>query len=194
MELGNQIRDDDFDGSHDDWKSPEARRRVLADAFSAGVALTAKPHAAAGERSRLRQPDAALQPAHPNGSLPALVDAEIEGRARRTDVLPGSLFADPAWDILLELYRGELRHYRIPVSSLCAASQVPPTTALRYMKQLECEGLLARDPDRLDGRRWYVRLTAAGSTAMTLYFSNGPEKVGVRVPSVDKTTMLDHRA
>ena len=110
-------------------------------------------------------------------SLPAKIGAEtlvnmtITDRARRNKLLPPSLFADPAWDMLLELFRAELRQIRVSVSSLCGAAQVPSTTALRWIKIMEDRGLFTREADRLDGRRFYIRLTAAGSMAMTLYFS-----------------------
>jgi hypothetical protein len=35
------------------------------------------------------------------------------------------LFADPAWDILLDLYAARLEQQRVAVSSLCIAAAVP---------------------------------------------------------------------
>ena len=56
------------------------------------------------------------------------------------------LFADPAWDILLDLYasRGEGR--KVSVRSACIAAAVPPTTALRCLKHMEELGLIVREP------------------------------------------------
>ena len=99
------------------------------------------------------------------------VEAEINDRKRRNTIVPGFLFADPAWDLLLALYRAELRQYKLSVTKLCLHSQVPTTTALRWITILQREGLLARFADQLDGRRYYTRLTDAGSTAMMRYFS-----------------------
>jgi DNA-binding MarR family transcriptional regulator len=98
------------------------------------------------------------------------VTLAIEDRKRRGTIFPAELFADPAWDILLELYRAELRQCRVPVSRLCTASQVPATTALRWLNTLEAEGLLARGADPFDRRRVYIRLTSTGSMAMAWYF------------------------
>jgi len=39
------------------------------------------------------------------------------------------LFADPAWDMLLDLLQAEIAQLRVPVSSLCIAASVPATTA-----------------------------------------------------------------
>jgi DNA-binding MarR family transcriptional regulator len=79
-------------------------------------------------------------------------------RRIRETVLGPALFADPAWDMLLELYieRDSDRPYSI--SSLCAAGQTAPTTALRWIARLELEGRIVRDPDPTDRRRFYVRL------------------------------------
>jgi hypothetical protein len=34
------------------------------------------------------------------------------------------LFADPAWDMLLDLLQAEIAQHRVPVSSLCIAAAV----------------------------------------------------------------------
>lgn len=104
----------------------------------------------------------------------ALVHKEIALRSRRSRILSPHLFADPAWDMLLELFRAELGQYKVSVSQLCIASRVPATTSLRWISTLDFEGLVTRDADRFDGRRHYVRLTDAGSRAMKSYFSRRP--------------------
>lgn len=91
-------------------------------------------------------------------------------RARRKEFFTASLFADPAWDMLLDLYQAELAQVRISVSSLCAAAGVPSTTALRWLKTLELEGLIERRDDPLDGRRTFVSLTGDASARMQRYF------------------------
>jgi DNA-binding MarR family transcriptional regulator len=47
----------------------------------------------------------------------------------------------------------------LSVSSLCYASGVPATTALRHIQRLEEHGLIEREGDRLDNRRLFVRPT-----------------------------------
>jgi DNA-binding MarR family transcriptional regulator len=47
---------------------------------------------------------------------------------------------------------------RVPVSSLCIAADVPPTTALRWLKTLVQQGLFVRRADPHDGRRVFVEL------------------------------------
>src|SRR6476469_1135829 len=51
----------------------------------------------------------------------------IHARVLRSKFLSTYLFADPAWDMLLELLRAEIAQRRISVSSLCIAANVPAT-------------------------------------------------------------------
>lgn len=80
------------------------------------------------------------------------------------------LFADPAWDMLLELYAAALVERRLTISRLVERVHVPMTTGLRWIRTLEAEGLIEREPDRLDGRRIYISLTRTGRSAMGAYF------------------------
>lgn len=95
-------------------------------------------------------------------------------RRKRDQFFGTSLFADPAWDILLELYAAELGQRRMWVGSLGVGAAVPATTALRWMKILESKGLISRSPDHMDGRRVFVALTAAGIRAMEQFFGSVP--------------------
>ena len=93
----------------------------------------------------------------------------INARKLRSRFLPKNLFSDPAWDMLLELLRAEIAQHRISVSSLCLASNAPPTTALRYIQTMVKQGLMMRDADPFDGRRVHISLTPAISRALRDY-------------------------
>lgn len=80
------------------------------------------------------------------------------------------LFADPAWDMLLELYAASLTERRMTVSRLAERSGVPLTTALRWIATLEQEELIDREADRFDRRRMFLSLTDKGRSAMSAYF------------------------
>ncbi len=80
------------------------------------------------------------------------------------------LFADPAWDMLLDLTAARAEHLRVSVTSLCIASGVPTTTALRWIKLLEQAGLVKRIEDDTDRRRAFVTLTERGADAMARFF------------------------
>lgn len=103
-----------------------------------------------------------------------LVRAVQAARRRRDALFPAELFADPAWDMLLELYALHLEQKRVSVSSLCIAAYVPPTTALRWVAKLEEERLATRTEDPTDGRRTWIQLSAVGIERMKRYFEMLP--------------------
>lgn len=103
---------------------------------------------------------------------PRLVRRIIKLRIMRKKYFGFDLFADPAWDILLDLAAARSEFASVSVTSLCLASGVPSTTGLRWIKLLESAGLLRRKPDPTDGRRVFVELSDRGVKAMTSYFQS----------------------
>lgn len=97
------------------------------------------------------------------------VRAVIRARRMRDQFFTGELFADPAWDMLLDLFASELEGRRVSVSSLCIAAAVPPTTALRWIGAMHDAGLFERQADPNDRRRAYIGLSEKGRTAMHAY-------------------------
>lgn len=95
----------------------------------------------------------------------------IRARRLRTRFFAEQLFADPAWDMLLDLLQAEISQLRVPVSSLCIAAAVPATTALRWLKTLVAQGLFLRRADPHDGRRVFVELSPDASQALRRYFA-----------------------
>jgi len=95
----------------------------------------------------------------------------IRARRARARFFAGELFADPAWDILLDLMAARLERKAVSVSSLCIAAAVPATTALRYIKTMTDEGLLVRQPDPMDGRRVFIELAPQTAEKMHSYLS-----------------------
>jgi len=82
----------------------------------------------------------------------------IANRRRREAVLGGHLFADPAWDMLLDLFAAHQENVNVSVSSLCIAAGVPATTALRWISGMTKEGILIRRSDPKDRRRIWIAL------------------------------------
>ncbi|MGD9810197.1 MAG: winged helix DNA-binding protein [Sphingobium sp.] len=98
------------------------------------------------------------------------VRAVLRVRRLREHIVATDLFADPAWDIMLDLMAARLENVRVSVSSLCIAAAVPPTTALRWIRQLTEKGLLKREADPDDGRRIFIALTDEGASAVERWF------------------------
>ena len=97
------------------------------------------------------------------------IRAIIRARRLRDHFFRQELFADPAWDMLLDLMAARLEKQKVAVSSLCIAAAVPPTTALRWIKALCDQGIFVRLADPEDGRRVFIELAEASATAMEKY-------------------------
>jgi DNA-binding MarR family transcriptional regulator len=103
----------------------------------------------------------------------------IRARRLRSRFFEEELFADPAWDMLLDLLQAEIAQLRVPVSSLCIAAAVPATTALRWLKTMTDKGIFLRRADPHDGRRVFVELSPTASQAMRHYFAEVGRAVAV---------------
>lgn len=120
---------------------------------------------------RLRRMMAPAVPAIAPQVTPDRIRQVIKARRARELVLGSDLFADPAWDMLLEAYAADLVQSRLSVTALCHCAAVPATTALRWLQKLEQNGWLVRKKDPLDARRNWIELTPRGSARMSQYFS-----------------------
>lgn len=145
-----------------------ARLRQLSDEVSR-IAATLARLSSGPEAAR-----PVVEPLH-RADLPEIsaetVRTVIRARRLRSRFFPEELFADPAWDMLLDLLQAEIAHLRVPVSSLCIAAAVPATTALRWLKTMVSEGLFVRRADPHDGRRVFVELAPQASQALRRYFA-----------------------
>ena len=132
-----------------------------------------------GSFSALEQPRRSFTAPTPDARTPrqarALrasdIRAIIRRRRLRDHFFTGEIFADPAWDMLLDLMAARLDGKAVSVSSLCIAAAVPATTALRWIRSMTDAGLFLRDADPYDGRRVYIALSDAAAAAMTDYFA-----------------------
>ncbi|MEP7349798.1 MAG: hypothetical protein ABI668_07580 [Sphingorhabdus sp.] len=93
----------------------------------------------------------------------------IKLRRLRDSYFDSALFADPAWDILLDLIAAELEGKTVSVSSLCIAAAVPATTALRWITAMTNSGMLVRHHDPDDARRVFIALSAETRASLQQY-------------------------
>lgn len=93
-------------------------------------------------------------------------------RRRRARFFDDTLFGEPSWDILLDLYVAYCDGRRVPTTSACIGSNVPPTTALRWLRIMEARGLVERESDDHDGRRTFVALSEKGRAAMEAFLES----------------------
>ena len=105
----------------------------------------------------------------------------IKLRRLRDQHFPPDLFADPAWDILLDLYAANLEGKSVSVSSLCIAAAVPPTTALRWITTMTEHGVLVRKQDPQDARRVFIGLSLDSEERLTAYFATTAARGGLPI-------------
>lgn len=146
-----------------------ARLRQLSDEVSRIASTLSRLSTGPSSASRMTEPPQPLADV-PDISVDA-VRSVIRARRLRARYFPGELFADPAWDMLLDLLQAEISQLRVPVSSLCIAAAVPATTALRWLKTMVSEGIFIRRADPHDGRRVFVELAPRTSDALRAYFA-----------------------
>jgi len=103
------------------------------------------------------------------GRLAAIAQAEYIGRRRRNTLFRKSLFAEPAWDMLLDLYVQRHHGRQVSVHNLCVAAAVPQTTALRWIGKLEASLLIERSPCPYDNRVVHIALSAEALALMEDY-------------------------
>jgi hypothetical protein len=77
-----------------------------------------------------------------------------------------------AWNMLLDLAASQIEGKRISVTSVCLASQVPPTTALRWISILEDDGMILKENDYSDKRRTFIRISDHAMNSIYSYYSN----------------------
>jgi hypothetical protein len=109
-----------------------------------------------------------------------LIRRMLRLRRDRDRYFPAEIFADPAWDMLLDLTAAQLEGRLVPVSSLCIAAAVPTTTALRWVRSLTEAGLMERQMDPTDARRSHIRLSDDASSAMLSYLRVFSETFALR--------------
>ena len=87
-------------------------------------------------------------------------------RKRREDALGADLFAEPAWDILLDLFVRYIDRTKTSTTSAALAARVPLSTALRHVSILVQKGLVRQTVSTTDLRLQYVSMSDAGVAHM----------------------------
>jgi DNA-binding MarR family transcriptional regulator len=102
----------------------------------------------------------------------AIARLMVARRRQRDKLFGADNFGEPGWDMLLDLYIAQADMRTISTSSLCVASGVPPTTALRWINKMEVDGWIERYRLPHDGRRTFVRLSTITQEKMEKLLSS----------------------
>jgi hypothetical protein len=121
----------------------------------------------------LRDGQVNLQVAYTNTKLATVAHAIYRSRRRRNKFFDSDLFADPTWDMLLDLFVNQVRGVRVSVTSLTLAACVPSTTGLRCIRILVERGLATRTRAADDARLVLLELTPKGFQLMRQYVIDG---------------------
>ena len=105
---------------------------------------------------------------HPGEPLRCVKRLERE-RQQRIKYFPDNLVRDPAWPLLLELYRCRAEEIEISVTSLSLGMNIPSATGHRWIDELHRSGIAALSPSHTDARRTIVSMTDKGFTKMDEY-------------------------
>lgn len=95
----------------------------------------------------------------------------IRGRARLRRWLDADLIADPAFEILLDLYASGEEKSAVCLSGVGVRPGVPASTVLRWVELLEERGLIARSRDPDDGERFLLHLKSHTRELLSQWFA-----------------------
>ncbi len=108
----------------------------------------------------------------PEPELLAAVEWVSHLRNLRTSYLPSHLLGEPAWDMLLELFRAELVKHTVTTVQLSIAARLPLGAANRWVHALVQSGLCIEGGSDNEGQ---VKLTPQGAAVLRDYFLQLPD-------------------
>lgn len=114
--------------------------------------------------------------------LASLAGAIYRMRQHRQAYFDVALFAEPAWDMLLDLFINKVRGARVSTTSLCLAAAVPHATGIRWIRTLRDHDLLRRYRAPDDARLMLIEITTRGYQLMRQCLSEGVTRFEVPVP------------
>jgi hypothetical protein len=100
--------------------------------------------------------------------------AMYRNRRARNRHFDDSLFAEPSWDILLDLFIADEAGKSVSVSSACIGAAASHGTALRHLGSLQRKGLVERRAHSHDRRCQQVNITEAAAASMHDLFASLP--------------------
>ena len=80
-----------------------------------------------------------------NDHVASLAAAILDFRRSRSKILPRELFAEPAWDLLLELFVADAHGRRLTARQVCSRANIPPSVMSHWLKHLSQSGFVFGD-------------------------------------------------
>ena len=161
---------------HDMPSSPgnaEALRALIGELTTRLKTLELEGEAGSGEPS---------PPGFTDEKLATIATSIFRARRRRSKRFDASLFSEPAWDMLLELFVASIRERPISASGLCRAADVCETTGQRWIKLLEAHGLVRPPSVSEDEDFRQVEISDSGFETMRQYVLEGVTRFEMPLP------------
>jgi hypothetical protein len=96
-----------------------------------------------------------------------LAEATRHAAQLRLRVFPGTPFACPVWDVMLDLFIREMNGFRVSLDHLSLEGDTPAAAVYRAVEILAERGLVERAQDRFDARVVWLSLSGKGKQGMT---------------------------
>ena len=77
------------------------------------------------------------------------------------------LFSDPCWLMCLDIYTSTTKNQNVSITSVAHGSEIPVTTAIRYLNALTNDGVLKKQTSQNDNRVTFLSLTDDAYEKMT---------------------------
>ena len=94
----------------------------------------------------------------------------LQRRRLSADEFGDDMFGEPAWEMLLELYVREGSGASTTSAELFATTRTPQSTAERWLRQLEADGLLYRRSHAVEPSTDFVELSDRARASLERYF------------------------
>lgn len=169
------------------YNSPPSKPSISEDLLKIASELT---NLAGGQKSRDELIGFAVVSEPSVMTYGALVKRLIGDRRHREKHFASSLFADPVWDIILDLFLAEIESRPISVSSATSAANVPQTTGLRCIAMLTEKGMILRIPAPLDRRKVYLQLSPLISSSVRAYLDNLANRWSIKIHGFSHASMI----
>lgn len=121
------------------------------------------------------------QPATSDSTGSVVADREVAHlqsilrmRRRCREIFRSTLFACPAWDMLLELALARMLNKPMSTKAIVIGSGTPAATARRWLDALEADGSIMRVSSPSDNRVTYVRISDSAFASMRLFIAELP--------------------
>jgi hypothetical protein len=128
----------------------------------------------------LRESDDAFAQVEPLPPAQLLSEARrwVAARQVRDEMFGRTMFLNPGWNILLELFIAAEEGRNVTIKSACVAAGVPQSTALRHIAHLIDVRLAIRAQHPSDARSAYLKLSDGGRARMVSFISLSAEDPG----------------